>query len=43
MRTYDAYFKLSDKGRNQVLVLFETGGNKRTAGVSYDAEGCTCP
>lgn len=43
MRTYDAYFKLADKGRHQVLVLFESGGNKRTVGVSYDAEGCTCP
>jgi hypothetical protein len=43
MRTYDAYFKLADKGRHQVLVLFESGGNKRTAGVSYDAEGCACP
>ena len=36
MKSYDAYFKLSDKGRYQVLILFKVGEQKRTAGIYYE-------
>ena len=36
MRTYDAYFNLAEPGRYQVLVLFESGGQKRAIGISYE-------
>jgi hypothetical protein len=33
MKSYDAYFKLSDKGKYQVIILFKVGDQKRTAGI----------
>ena len=36
MRGYAAYFNLGESGRYQVLALFESGGQKRTIGISYD-------
>ena len=36
MKSYDAYFKLSEKGKYQVMVLFKIGDQKRTAGIYYD-------
>jgi hypothetical protein len=36
MKTYDAYFKLSDKGKYQVIILFKVGEQKRTAGIYYE-------
>jgi len=36
MRTYDAYFNLAEPGKYQVLVLFESGGQKRAIGISYE-------
>ena len=42
MKTYDAYFNLSETGRYQVLAEFETGGQKRAVGMSYDIIPCTC-
>jgi hypothetical protein len=36
MKSYDAYFNMPDKGRYQVMVLFKTGDQKRTAGIYYE-------
>jgi hypothetical protein len=36
MKSYDAYFKLSDKGKYQVIILFKVGEQKRTAGIYYE-------
>ncbi len=36
MKSYDAYFNLTDKGRYQILVLFKIGEKKRTAGIYYE-------
>jgi hypothetical protein len=36
MKSYDAYFNLPEKGKYQVMVLFKTGDQKRTAGIYYD-------
>jgi hypothetical protein len=36
MKSYDAYFKLSDKGKYQVIILFKVGDQKRTAGIYYE-------
>ena len=36
MRTYDAYFNLVEPGKYQVLALFESGGQKRAIGISYE-------
>ncbi len=36
MKSYDAYFKLSDKGKYQVIILFKIGDQKRTAGIYYE-------
>jgi hypothetical protein len=36
MKSYDAYFNLSDKGKYQVMVLFKVGEQKRTAGIYYE-------
>ena len=36
MKSYDAYFKLSDKGKYQVIILFKIGEQKRTAGIYYE-------
>ncbi len=38
MKSYDAYFDLKEKGRYQVLILFKTGEQKRTAGVYYEVK-----
>jgi len=36
MKSYDAYFNLSEKGKYQVLVLFKIGEKNRTAGIYYE-------
>jgi hypothetical protein len=36
MKSYDAYFNLPDKGKYQVMILFKTGDQKRTAGIYYE-------
>ncbi|MCJ7545858.1 MAG: hypothetical protein MUP30_03370 [Deltaproteobacteria bacterium] len=36
MKTYDVYFKLSDKGKYQVIILFKVGDQKKTAGIYYE-------
>ena len=36
MRTYDAYSNLAEKGKYQVLALFEIGGQKRAIGISHE-------
>jgi hypothetical protein len=36
MKSYDAYFKLSGKGKYQVIILFKIGEQKRTAGIYYE-------
>lgn len=36
MKSYDAYFNLTDKGKYQILILFKTGEKKRTAGIYYE-------
>jgi hypothetical protein len=36
MKSYDAYFNLPDNGKYQVMILFKTGDQKRTAGIYYD-------
>ena len=38
MKSYDAYFKLSDKGKYQVIILFKVGEQKRTAGIYYEMQ-----
>jgi len=36
MRNHNAYFKLSNKGKYQVMILFRIGDLKRSAGVYYE-------
>jgi hypothetical protein len=36
MKSYDAYYNLSDKGKYQVMILFKVGEKKRTAGIYYE-------
>ena len=36
MKSYDAYFNLPDKGKYQVMILFKTGDQKKTAGIYYE-------
>lgn len=36
MKSYDAYFNLSLKGKYQVLLLFKSGEKKGTAGIFYE-------
>ena len=36
MKSYDAFFMLSDKGKYQVIILFKVGEQKRTAGIYYE-------
>ena len=36
MKSQDAYFNLSSKGKYQVMILFKTGEQKRSAGVHYE-------
>ncbi|RJQ85425.1 MAG: hypothetical protein C4519_03380 [Desulfobacteraceae bacterium] len=36
MKSYDAYFSLSDKGRYQILVLAKYGDQKKTAGIYHE-------
>jgi len=38
MKSYDAYFKLPDKGKYQVIMLFKIGEQKRTAGIYYEVK-----
>jgi hypothetical protein len=38
MKTYDVYFKLSEKGKYQVIILFKVGEQKRTAGIYYEVK-----
>jgi hypothetical protein len=36
MKSYDGYFNLPDKGKYQVMILFKTGDQKKTAGIYYE-------
>jgi hypothetical protein len=36
MKSFDAYFNLSEKGKYQVMVLVKQGEQKKTAGIYYD-------
>lgn len=36
MKSYDGYFKLSEKGKYQLLISFAVGGKTRNAGVYYE-------
>ena len=36
MKSYDAYFNLPEKGKYQVMILFKTGDQKKTAGIYYE-------
>lgn len=36
MKSFDAYFNLSQKGRYEILVLVRTGDLKRSAGIYYE-------
>jgi hypothetical protein len=36
MKSYDGYFNLTDKGKYQVMILFKTGDQKKTAGIYYE-------
>ena len=38
MKSYDAYFNLSEKGRYQVMVLVTQGEQKKTAGIYYEVK-----
>ncbi len=38
MKSYDAYFNLQEKGKYQVMILFKTGEQKRTAGIHYEVK-----
>ncbi len=38
MKSYDAYFNLPDKGKYQVMILFKTGDQKKTAGIYYEVK-----
>ena len=36
MKSYDAYFNLSEKGKYQVMILAKSGEKKITAGIYYE-------
>jgi len=36
MKSYDAYFNMTGKGKYELLVLVKTGDQKRTAGINYE-------
>ena len=36
MKSYDAFFNLSDKGKYQVMILAKSGEKKITAGIYYE-------
>jgi hypothetical protein len=36
MKYYNGYFNLPQKGKYQVLIVFQIGDKKRTAGIYYD-------
>ena len=38
MKSFDAYFNLSEKGKYQVMVLVKQGEQKKTAGIYYDVK-----
>ena len=38
MKSYDGYFKLSEKGKYQVLISFKVGEKTRNAGIYYDVK-----
>lgn len=38
MKSYDGYFKLSEKGKYQLLISFTVGGKTRNAGVYYEVK-----
>ena len=38
IQSFDAYFNMPENGRYQILILFKTGEQKRTAGIHYDLE-----
>lgn len=36
MKTYDAYFKMAEKGKYVIKALFKAQDNERSIGISYD-------
>ena len=38
MKSYDGYFKLSEKGKYQLLISFKVGEKTRNAGVYYEVK-----
>jgi hypothetical protein len=36
MRTYDAYFSLEQKKKYQIIIFFETLGQKKSIGILYE-------
>jgi len=36
MKSYEAFFNMPDKGKYQVMILFKTGDQKKTAGTYYE-------
>jgi len=38
MKSYDGYFNLPEKGKYQVMILFKTGDQKKTAGIYYEVK-----
>src|SRR5512136_1709554 len=36
MKSYDAYFNLTEKGKYQIMILAKVGEKKTTAGIYYD-------
>jgi len=38
MKSYDGYFSFPEKGKYQVMILFKTGDQKRTAGIYYEVK-----
>ena len=38
MKSYDGYFNLAEKGKYQVVILFKTGDQKKSAGIYYEVK-----
>lgn len=38
MKSYDAYFNMPEKGKYQILIVFRSGEQKKTAGIYYEKQ-----
>ena len=38
LKSYEAFFNLPEKGKYQVMILFKTGDQKKTAGTYYEVK-----